>query len=1183
MTSINEIENLRDNLISSNAKSIFSNAHPKKSIDKMDVLELCKLNSLCPITPTQILQALLSNTPFKTVYNISYYRDEKNKSKRKLIHLFRKNEDYIQEINHDSFSIGYPLVCMADTKRKRLRYIPIFIWDLKLAYATTRLDQYTIEKNKFPKVSVNPILVEAIQDDIDPEFTDPSELYSDNIQFNYIHIINKIALAINAPFISPDFASKEVFSFNNNPPKYSADFEPKLLNNGVIGLYNNSKSPIINDYKSMLSSFNSEELDLFKAKKKKEIDKESTVFSGVKLDHSQQKVIRSMQLDRDIVIHGPPGTGKSKTLTGTIVYALSQGKTCLVICEKKTAIDVIYNNLAELGFSEFCIGIDDVKTDRRLVVNKAREILSLQDENTFNLFDSKSKKNITSRDRKQIEDKAKRINSIISEIKLKKEKIYKPLLKSDLTYSDLVLSNKSEVLEDIKNNFNFNDFVFESEEYNEINTLFKDLKSYLSKNPNPFNSIYEHLNYEILESYTHQAYNELISELHTTFYKELLELQKLLDIEISKSNALTIKYKSFMPDEGSVLSKIIHKFKYLKKGVETATIFNIDFIKSLNSQDFVKQLELLLNTINSTYSQRKNFNYLIAFHDFYKTKSDSHKILIKSFCKDSNYEVYFKQWYHKIILERNHVDNFNFNGVQKGYYDIIEDIDIINNFLIDQTYFDLNQMRSRAISKFKNADKSMPIERFFSKKSSAKNQKLTLREISSHPSKIFNSFFPLVLTNPSSCSTLFPLEKDYFDVVVFDESSQIKVEDTFPALIRGKQRIVAGDLNQLPPMNYFKKRRISAANQNAVESTNSLLEFCINNGFSEHYLDIHYRSKNPDLITFSNHAFYKSRLIPLPSSSDEKPIEYYEVDGRFDKGVNRIEAQEIIRYIEKTLDPIFSVGIATFNMFQREEILDQIQLKCSEDSVFLSKIKKMEANGFFVKNLENIQGEERDVIIISTTYGINPSGTFRQSFGPVNSFKKGFKLLNVIITRAKFKMVVFCSIPNSYLEKGIELLSELNQNRGKALLYGFLAYVKSVSLNNENTKQKIIHILQKNSNTYIDSSQIEYKNILGKFSNMLLLTLNSNSKSTYRAETNHALGGFVYELYFYSDCGNKILVDLNGKLLHGDYEDYLFDINRSNLATLSGFNYYRLWTSNLQNNYEQELYKFSEFVKAFKI
>ena len=115
-------------------------------------------------------------------------------------------------------------------------------------------------------------------------------------------------------------------------------------------------------------------------------------------------------------------------------------------------------------------------------------------------------------------------------------------------------------------------------------------------------------------------------------------------------------------------------------------------------------------------------------------------------------------------------------------------------------------------------------------------------------------------------------------------------------------------------------------------------------------------------------------------------MEYYEVDGIFDKGVNFLEAQKIVRYIDETVDPKYSVGIATFNMLQRDEILDQIQIKCSEDPLFLTKIKKLETNGFFVKNLENIQGEERDIIIISTTYGINSSGTFRQSFGPVNSF-----------------------------------------------------------------------------------------------------------------------------------------------------------------------------------------------------
>ena len=129
-------------------------------------------------------------------------------------------------------------------------------------------------------------------------------------------------------------------------------------------------------------------------------------------------------------------------------------------------------------------------------------------------------------------------------------------------------------------------------------------------------------------------------------------------------------------------------------------------------------------------------------------------------------------------------------------------------------------------------------------------------------------------------------------------------------------------------MNYFSK---STMNPERLEDTsylnNSLLDYCIKKGFKEHYLDIHYRSKNPDLITFSNHAFYKSRLIPLPKSTEEKPLEYIKVDGLFEEGVNKEEVKRIIHYIEFELDSAYSLGIATFNMLQRDEILDQIQIK----------------------------------------------------------------------------------------------------------------------------------------------------------------------------------------------------------------------------------------------------------------
>ena len=159
------------------------------------------------------------------------------------------------------------------------------------------------------------------------------------------------------------------------------------------------------------------------------------------------------------------------------------------------------------------------------------------------------------------------------------------------------------------------------------------------------------------------------------------------------------------------------------------------------------------------------------------------------------------------------------------------------------------------------------------------------------------------------------------------------------------------------------------------------------------------------------------------------------------------------------------------------------------------------------------------------------------------------------------------------------MLESLNENRGKSILYAFLAFVKSVSINDNYTKEKIIQILKKNSRENHNQLKNDNKVILKKFSNKLVKIISQKTNIIMSKQNNFTLGGFVYELCLISPTGVKILVDLNGKFLHGDYEDYLFDINRSNLAVKSGFKYYRLWASNLENNFDQEIYKFISFIK----
>ena len=181
------------------------------------------------------------------------------------------------------------------------------------------------------------------------------------------------------------------------------------------------------------------------------------------------------------------------------------------------------------------------------------------------------------------------------------------------------------------------------------------------------------------------------------------------------------------------------------------------------------------------------------------------------------------------------------------------------------------------------------------------------------------------------------MEKGYFDFVVFDESSQLRIEDTLPALLRGKVNVVSGDTQQLPPSNYFREMDDSGDLSGNEENMTSLLEFCKTSGFHDHYLDIHYRSNHPALIEFSNHAFYQKRLIPLPPKKKYTPIEFETINGRFVNRTNLEEAQAIVDYLANTISSNESLGVATFSQFQQNLIMDMVLKKSISHPKFKKK------------------------------------------------------------------------------------------------------------------------------------------------------------------------------------------------------------------------------------------------------
>ena len=281
---------------------------------------------------------------------------------------------------------------------------------------------------------------------------------------------------------------------------------------------------------------------------------------------------------------------------------------------------------------------------------------------------------------------------------------------------------------------------------------------------------------------------------------------------------------------------------------------------------------------------------------------------------------------------------------------------------------------------------------------------------------------PCFLMSPLSVAQFLPAASSIFDVIIFDEASQIPMEDAIGAIARGKQLIVAGDPQQLPPTAFFKTQLDDDEddNENNIVELESLLQECLadGEGFPESKLLWHYRSRDESLISFSNARYYGNTLwtFPAPTVKAGTAVRFnYVGNGVYDrsgKGTNPVEASAVVSEAVRLLeDPAFSaksLGIVAFSIKQQiliEDLLDEERRKHPEiEKFFDPAVSEPE----FVKNLENVQGDERDVIFFSIGYARDAAGQFPMNFGPLNN-EKGERRLNVAITRAKERIVVFSS------------------------------------------------------------------------------------------------------------------------------------------------------------------------------
>lgn len=377
---------------------------------------------------------------------------------------------------------------------------------------------------------------------------------------------------------------------------------------------------------------------------------------------------------------------------------------------------------------------------------------------------------------------------------------------------------------------------------------------------------------------------------------------------------------------------------------------------------------------------------------------------------------------------------------------VIQDISVETFSQLDEAQFIIAQARIREllIKKIPKKNKIVLANDELSILKHELNKKkkiMPLRKLFKAIPNLLMTLKPCLMMSPLSVSYFLEAQSYNFDMVIFDEASQVHPQDSIGAIFRGNQVIIAGDKEQLPPTSFFanhtEDNNFDEDNEEDEDlydnfSTQGSILDEMSNIIPEHTLLWHYRSRNEDLIAFSNKKIYDSMLTTFPSNNNlqDNGVEYiYVKNGVYEKSCNKIEAQKIVELIRIHIAkyPKRSLGVITFSQKQQdvvEDVINKFRIESPQYETFFNEAKE---EPFFVKNLENVQGDERDTIIFSIGYARNAKGTMYMRFGPLGH-EGGYRRLNVAITRAKYNVKLVGSIRPTDIDlsrtksKGVKML-----------------------------------------------------------------------------------------------------------------------------------------------------------------
>lgn len=1145
--------------------------------------------------------------------------------------LCREIEEVNKETGRMELFIGYPFV-EGNLKDNTFIRAPLFLFPVKLIKLG---DSWRIENVNESSIVLNKVLMLGIAKhneikipNIDTEYSNVSERIIDDT----IKILEKENIFIK-------YEHDEICKFDEYTkgtiPKYNLG-TLVCKDNLVIGQFSIANS-IYNDYENLLnididkdileellnSNYNEEKIINEDDSKLSFEEKDINLISS--LDYSQEKAVSMAGKTRKMVIYGPPGTGKSQTIVNIIADALSKGKKVLMVSQKRAALDVIYNRLE--GLNKKAVIIHDANADKKsfyLKTASALEELSYDNVDYLNLIKNESQlidskiKNLEKIQNEmfirrrygltlqEMYEKCKCINSRENSrydefLRFRKLNTFSGYtyfeLKDALNYIDDTYINDHKIYKELEDKNPFIDDIdlsvnlMDIDEFSiKVSNIIKPVKSITDKaNKNKvlydllMNS-YKENNYTLDENkseklaseFNMKQNNHLLQKINSGKWWSIsywLNYSKNKQKEIENKSEFDIRKRKLVEEVKSMATDFNRAFEDISivKKALSDRVYNIVIAELLKGEDLTQYFNDVVDALNVANDYK---NVLENIRNL-----DKLKIEILSYAFDEDINIVKKRL--NLLLEfvtLNHIlDIEKETGVCEAskYLDNFEEI--INSVNVEMRekqdnvrkyIIDIWNRKASEIRSFNGFNE-------FKRQANKKRALWPIRRYMDEYYEMVLSLFPCFLLSPETVSEIIPLEDGIFDMVIFDEASQMYIESAIPTIYRGKQVIVAGDDKQLRPNGTFSNRYVDDEEDDEEENRAALEEESLLDLAKINYdpvsLMYHYRSRYEELINFSNYAFYSGRLKVSPNLSydeDECPIERIKVNGKWIDRENIDEAEEVCNIVYKILKERKnneSIGIITFNISQKNCIENCLERKAQNDSEFarlytkeIDRVDNDEDLSIFVKNIENVQGDERDIIIFSIAYAQNEKGRVSVNFGSLSQ-DGGENRLNVAISRAKKKIYVVTSIEPD------ELRVDDSKNKGPKLFKKYLQYVKAVSENNKQYAEQILKsVLDSDINAETEK----------KFdSDFEVEVCDKLRERGYIVHNQIGVSGYSIDLAIYDEKNSKYIlgIECDGAAYHSSKSARERDIHRQRYLESRGWNIIRIWSKHWWNNPDYEI------------